>query len=149
MVLKNILKAFKSSDRENRVEQVTVAVILFRLVRCDGQTKMLELMHMSELLRKEFDLSQDELERVFALADDQESKNKQTNELVSQVCNGLNSQCRIKLLEYLWILAFADDKIHQAEIALINDIAEQLQLTKLEQATAQENAEEHLGLFSF
>ena len=142
-------KVLKPSERGGQIEQVSMAVILFRLVRSDGQAKMLELMHMGELLRKEFNLSQEELESVFALADDQESKQGNPAELVEEVCNDLSSQRRVKLLEYLWILAFSDDKIDKAETMLIEQVAEQLDLSEVEQVTAQENAEKHLGLDSF
>ena len=45
------------------------AILLFKMVRADGTAEMLELLHMSELLRKQFSLNQTELERLFRDAD--------------------------------------------------------------------------------
>ena len=147
MPLKKIFKSDESSNR--KTEQVTVAVMLFRLVRSDGEAKMLELVHMSELLRKEFSLTQEELEAVFKLANEEESQLTDTMQFVEEICQEMNDQKRIKLLEYLWILAFADDKIEESEVSLIKSVAQKLQLSELEQASAQENAEKHLGLDLF
>jgi len=146
-------KLFSSSDSlnasEQKTEQLSVAVLLFRLVRSDGEAKMLELVHMSELLRKEFKLTQKELESVFKQANEQESQAIQMTELYDEICRNMSESKRVKLLEYLWILAFADDQIEKQEVALIKSVAQQLKLSQLDQAIAQENAEKHLGLDLF
>jgi len=55
MPLTNFFKSEKDNDNADQsMLQLSAAVILFRLIRSDGQAKMLELVHMSELLRKEF-----------------------------------------------------------------------------------------------
>jgi uncharacterized tellurite resistance protein B-like protein len=104
---------------------------------------------MSELLRKEFELTQQELQVIFRLADEQESKGLVKNGITRELCNKLSNHSRMKLLEYLWILAFSDDQIEEQEASLIKNVAQQLELSGHEQATAQENAEEHLGLDLF
>ena len=143
-------KIFKSTSGANaKANQVAVAVLLFRLVRSDGKAKMLELVHMSELLRKEFSLTQEELELVFKQADDEESKSINSNEFIPEACKSLSVAKRVQLLEFLWILAFADDQIEKQEVSVIQKVAQQLSLSELEQATAQENAEKHLGLDLF
>jgi len=151
MPIKRIFKSAnnKSNSADQKANHLTIAVVLFRLVRSDGQAKMLELVHMSELLRKEFELSQNDLELVFKLADEEESKGLETAQFIDEICDGLDTQKRIKLVEYLWILAFADDVIEKSEVDLIRRVANQLELNELEQVTAQENAERHLGLDLF
>ena len=144
-----IRQFFQTESSDSEAHQIAIAVLLFRLVRSDGNTKMLELMHMSELLRKEFSLTQQELELVFKKASIQESKGINLDEFMREACDNLNNQKRIKMVEFLWILAFSDDQIEKQEVSLIRNIAQQLKLTELEQATAQENAEKHLGLDLF
>ena len=146
-----LTKLFKSEQGNDKAEQSTlqlsVAVILFRLIRSDGQAKMLELVHMSELLRKEFSLNQSELEAVFELASNAQSND--IDALLKELSEDLPQKERIKLLEYLWRLAFTDDCIDDSEVELINKTAKQLGLTEIEKVTAQENAEKHLGLDLF
>ena len=150
MPLTKLINAITSpEDSGLSAVKLCVAVLLLRLVRSDGKAEMLELVSMSELLRKEFSLTQESLEKVFALANERESELVSTEVIVRDVCKELNGVHRVELLEYLWRLAFADDKIDDAEVALIQSIASQLGLSELEQATAQENAENHLGLHLF
>ena len=150
MPLTKLINAMTSSDDSSlSAVKLCVAVLLLRLVRSDGKAEMLELVSMSELLRKEFSLSQEALEKIFALANEKEIKSANTETIVCDVCKELDGVHRVELLEYLWRLAFADDKIDDAEVSLIQGIASQLELSELEQVTAQENAENHLGLHLF
>ena len=150
MPIRQIFQSINKSNADQlNTHHLTVAVVLFRLVRSDGHAKMLELVHMSELLRKEFSLSQQELEMVFKLANEEEAKGVETEQFIQEICDGLSTQKRIKLIEYLWILAFADNQIEKSEVDLIRRVSKQLELSELEQVTAQENAEKHLGLDLF
>ena len=144
-----IRKFFQTESSDSEAHQIAIAVLLFRLVRSDGSAKMLELVHMSELLRKEFSLTQQELELVFKKASAQESKGVNLDQFMREACDNLNNQKRTKMVEFLWILAFSDDQIEKQEVSLIRNVAQQLKLTEFEQATAQENAEKHLGLDLF
>ena len=123
--------------------------MLFRLVRSDGKAQMLELVHMSELIRNEFSLDQDQLEEIFKIADEQESKGIETDELAKEINESLSQTKRIKVLEYLWRLAFSDNHINDAESQLIDNIGDHFGLSEVEKVTAQQNAETHLGLHVF
>jgi len=83
------------------------------------------------------------------LANEKHIESASTEVIVCDVCKKLNTVDRVELLEYLWRLAFSDNCIDDTEVALIESIATQLELSDLEQATAQENAETHLGLHLF
>jgi len=73
MSLSKLINTVAPSDKRGLLAvKLYVAVLLFRLVRSDGNSKMLELVSMSELLRKEFSLSQDSLEEIFALANEKQ-----------------------------------------------------------------------------
>ncbi len=126
--------------------KITIAALLFRLVRSDGEAKMLELIHMSELLRKQFSMSQAELENLFKLADTAYGEGTDSEQMVIDVASDMDLVSRMELLEYLWVLAFVDDHLDDAEIAKIESVAKLLRLTPVQQAQAQENAELHLGL---
>lgn len=143
MPLKNIFNA--DNEHDEKKDQLAIAILLFRLIRSDGQSKMVELIHMSEMLRRDFNLSQEELEVVFKQASNEESNVSNTSDFTKQACANLSKQKRIKLLEYLWVLVFADGNIEDQEIAMVRDTAKELQLSDYDQATAEEKAEKYLG----
>jgi uncharacterized tellurite resistance protein B-like protein len=135
-----------ANDTEKRKQTLLVAIILLRFVRSDGQSKMLELLHMSEILRKDFSLSQSELEEVFKHAKQGDENGVSTAEILAKVREQWSLRSRSKLLEYLWVLAFADDKIDDKEAEFIETLGAELGLSRLDQARSQEKAEAHLGL---
>lgn len=141
--------ANRRSEKEERQTQIAVATLLFQMVRVDGQTDAQELKHMRELLTNEFKLSESEVIDVFSLANDALKENKSLEDLTESIRGNWGNARRIRLLEFLWVLAYADNKIDNKEKEMVNQVANLLTLTEFEQAQAQENAELRLGLHDF
>ncbi len=131
---------------DNRKQSVIVAMLLFRFIRSDGTAKMIELLHMSEILRKDFRLSQSELEEVFKLANEPDSSSNKNEDILTLVKENWSYQSRKTLLKYLWILAFSDDNIDDNEVRIIKEVAERFEISNIDQSRSQQRAEEHLGL---
>ncbi len=131
---------------DNRKQSVIVAMLLFRFIRSDGTAKMIELLHMSEILRKDFRLSQSELEEVFKLANEPDSSSNKNDDILTLVKENWSYQSRKTLLKYLWILAFSDDNIDDNEVRIIKEVAERFEISNIDQSRSQQRAEEHLGL---
>lgn len=127
-------------------QSVIVAMLLFRFIRSDGTAKMIELLHMSEILRKDFALSQSELEEVFKLANEPNSSSNNNEDILTLVRENWSYQSRKTLLKYLWILAFSDDNIDDNEVRIIKEVAERFEISNIDQSRSQQRAEEHLGL---
>lgn len=144
MARRNFSESFDKVD--NKKQSVIAAMLLFRFIRSDGTAKMIELLHMSEILRKDFTLSQDELEEVFRLANDPDLQGNSNEDILTLVRENWSYQSRKTLLKYLWILAFADDKIDDNEIRVIKEVAERFEISNIDQSRSQQRAEEHLGL---
>ncbi|MFT5571103.1 MAG: putative tellurite resistance protein B-like protein [Cryomorphaceae bacterium] len=66
--------------------------------------------------------------------------------LTQEIRQNCSNSKRIKMLEYLWVLAFVDDRIDKKEAELVNQVAQRLFLNEAEIARAQENAENTLGI---
>lgn len=143
------LFANRRSEKEERQNQIAVAALLFQMVRVDGQTDAQELKHMRQLLTQEFKLSESEVVDVFGLANDVLKEKKSLEELTESIREDWGNSRRIRLVEFLWVLAYADDKIDNKEKKLVHQVADLLTLTEYEQAQAQENAELRLGLHDF
>ena len=134
------------NQADNRKQSVIVAMLLFRFIRSDGTAKMIELLHMSEILRKDFRLSQSELEEVFKLANEPDSSSNKNEDILTLVKENWSYQSRKTLLKYLWILAFSDDNIDDNEVRIIKEVAERFEISNIDQSRSQQRAEEHLGL---
>jgi len=129
--------------------QQAAAVLMIKMAAADDKVSRIEMIHISELLRKEFKLEQTELDSMILVASSEDVLSTPTETLAKQICETLGNAKRVKLLEYLWILAYSDDNVDARETDFIRHIAQLLVLTDMQIANAQENAERHLGLGFF
>jgi uncharacterized tellurite resistance protein B-like protein len=56
--------------------------------------------------------------------------------LTQEIRQNCSNSKRIKMLEYLWVLAFVDDRIDKKEAELVNQVAQRLFLNEAEIARA-------------
>ena len=139
----NKRKSAKSTDTEL---QQAAAVHLYKMAKTDGVADKTELIHLQEMLRKEFKLQQAELNELTQYATQTDVSSQPIEVLTQEICRNFGNSKRIKMLEYLWVLAFADDRIDKREAELVNQVAQLLFLSEGEIARAQENAENALGI---
>ena len=135
---------FGKGNNKKLDKRVKLAVLLFKMVRSDGSSKMLELLHMSEILRREFSLDQKQLEELFEEADAVDQTT--TDVILESIGSDWKNSEKKKVVEYMWVLAFADNQICEKERHTIQHIAEALGLSLAERARCQERAESHLNL---
>lgn len=126
--------------------QKAAALLFYKMVRSDGVADQMELIHLKEILRKEFKLEQEELDELARQATQTNVTSISVDALTAEIRKNCGNAQRIKMLEYLWILAFVDDRIDKKEADLVNQVAQQLYLSDAEMARAQENAESALGI---
>ena len=129
--------------------KLAAATLMFEVVRCDGRIEKVELVTMTEVLRRQFKLGDEDLESMLKLA--RESSNEATclQSFTRQICDTWGNAKRVKLLEYLWIIALADQKIDSHERHLVRKIAALLYLNQGQILEARERAKLELGIDDF
>ena len=150
-MLKNIFSA-KSSKNNNTSEnelQQAAAVLMLKVTSADGNIAQVELTHVVKLLQQEFGMDSSSLSETITSASNKDILQSPVEDFTNTLCASYGKAKRIKLLEFLWILAYVDDKMDDRETQLLKRVSELLELTNLEVAQAQENAESHLGLDLF
>lgn len=147
MVFGNLFGKKNSSKKKDDAElKQAAALLLYKMARSDGVADQMELIHLKEILRKEFKLDQAELDELAQQAVQTNVARIPIENLTAEIRKNCGNAKRIKMLEYLWILAFVDDRIDRKEAELVNQVAQQLYLSDAEMARAQENAETALGI---
>ena len=136
-------KPKKTDDTELKQ---AAALLMYKMVHSDGVADPMELLHYKETLRKEFNLSQEKLDELLNFVTESDVSKVSLEELTTEIRNYCGNAKRVKMLEYLWILAFADDRIDKKEAEIVNQVAQQLYLSDVEMTRAQENAENVLGM---
>jgi len=119
---------------------LAAATLMFEVVKSDSDIHFFENQQMAEQLRKQFDLSHDEIAELVALAEDTSDKSVSLHNFTRQLCDSWNNLQRCELVEDLWVIALADGKIDAHERHIIRKIAALLYLTDKQIILAKETA---------
>lgn len=141
-------KQLSSSPSKHDIELATARLML-EVVRADGYVGKIELITMSEVLRREFNLKQTDLNDLFAEISRSRPDEGGLQKITSTICETWGNAKRVKLLENLWIVALADQHIDQDETTLVRKLASQLCLNEMQIFRSQENAKLKMGIEDF
>ena len=149
-----MLKSFKTIFKKAKVDKnpsdsdlkLAAATLMFEVISSDGRVDQVEQIYMSEILRREFNLNESELDALAKLAENTASEATSLQGFTRDICNNWGSSKRMKLLEYLWMLALADDKIDPHERHLVRKVAGLLYLNDEQILTSRELAKRQLGI---
>lgn len=145
--LKKLIKRpeHRSEDKELELK-LAAATLMFEVVRSDGRVDDVELIYMEEILRREFNLNDEELGELFKQAKSSAHEATSLHNFTREICDNWGNTKRAKLLEYLWTLALADDQIDPHERHLVRKVAGLLHLNEKQIVQSRERAKRQLGI---
>ena len=146
--LRTLIKKNNNTDNDNNELELKLAAatLMFEVIRSDGRVDKVELIYMGEILRREFKLSEEEVEELFKQAKDTAHEATSLQGFTREICDNWGNNKRVKLLEYLWMLALADDRIDPHERHLVRKVAGLLYLTDRQITESRERAKHQLGI---
>jgi uncharacterized tellurite resistance protein B-like protein len=110
------------ADREHAL-RVAAAALMFEIVRADAAVRDEELTVMRASLQGAFGLSREETEELVRLAEQQSRSAASLYEFTSLVDAGLDAEQKKRVVELLWLVAFADGTKDANEEHLVRRIA--------------------------
>lgn len=103
--------------------QVAVAVLLVEAARMDDTFDDSERTAIGQLLEHKFELSADETRELLALAEDTAARSHQLHPFTRLAVERMEPKRRIRLIEMLWEVAYADGKLDPDEDVLLRRVA--------------------------
>ena len=106
--------------------QLAEAALMYHVIAVDGVIREAEKTRMLELLSQQFNLNEEETK---ALAIDAKTADHEAIDLysfTSVLKRALDEEDRIKIIEHLWEMVFADGELHELEDNIVWRIAELL-----------------------
>jgi len=103
--------------------QVAVAVLLVEAARMDDTFDEHERATIAHMLEHKFDLSQDETRGLIALAEQAAERSHQLHPFTRLAVQRMEPKTRIRLIEMLWEVAYADGKLDPDEDVLVRRVA--------------------------
>jgi uncharacterized tellurite resistance protein B-like protein len=107
---------------KHKIEFATAAIFI-ELANSDYDSQESESLLIIDLLKKTFDLKEDELSELINLAAEESKNAHDLYQFTSLINQHFNSEEKIALLENCWHLAFADGRLDKYEEHFIRKIA--------------------------
>lgn len=106
--------------------QLAEAALMYHVIAVDGVIRDEEKSRMAELLSRQFGLNEEETKSLSIEAKTAEHEAIDLYKFTSILKRALNEEERIKIIEHLWEMVFADGVLHELEDNVVWRIAELL-----------------------
>ena len=113
----------ESDDSGQRIE-LTTAALLFELMKTDSHIDERETRAVADALQSTFGLSGNNLQQIISLAEEESHEATSLYQFTSLVNESYSYEQRVQLLENLWRVAFADNRIDRYEEHMIRKVAD-------------------------
>lgn len=148
--LKDLFDSFSgepadSADEDHRL-QLATAVLLVEVMRAEPDVKEAERQVVLSALKRKFTLAPDELDRLMELADDKARGANDFFAFTSTLNDRFTHPQKVRVIEYMWQVAYADGVIDENENHLISKVAGLLHVTHGEYIAAKLHARQASGL---
>jgi uncharacterized tellurite resistance protein B-like protein len=110
------------ADRDHALRLATAA-LFFEVVRADGEVGDEERRTMVAAIRSAFDIGPDEIDALVKAAEERSRSAVSLYELTHLVDRSLGAEEKKRIVELLWLLAFADTRKHPLEEHLVRTVA--------------------------
>lgn len=130
----------KEPDAEHTL-RIATATLLLEVVRADFEVGRREMNEVRQVLSEQFDLNKQELEQLISEADEHADRLVSLQHITRQLNENLSESEKIRIIEMMWQVVFADGNLDHYEEHLIRQVAELLYLPHAEFIKARHKAE--------
>ena len=108
-------QAVPTQEQQQHALQLAVCVLLVEMGRVDGKMSSQEFQRLSEIMDQQFTLSSQEKNELTELANQELDEATDYYQFTAVLNQHFNPQEKLKVIEYLWEVAFVDGKIDAHE----------------------------------
>lgn len=115
-------------DNDYRL-RVATAALLIEVMRADHYYHAVERKEIARSLRRHFELVEEEVDELVQLAEQEVENAVDHFAFTSLIKNGFDREEKIRVIELMWQVAYADQQLEKYEEALIRKIADLIYVT--------------------
>ncbi len=109
--------------------RIAAAALLIEVVRVDDQFTEHERAAALGSVQRKFGLEPEQAQQLLELAEAEANDAHDTYQFTSKINAGFSSEEKLRLIEELWRVAYADEVLHRHEEHLIRRVAELLHVS--------------------
>ncbi|MFT5451088.1 MAG: putative tellurite resistance protein B-like protein [Enterobacterales bacterium] len=141
----SIVKVESEQEIEHRI-QLASAVLLLDVAQLDQQYSDSEREKIKQAIESKFSLSADDIQQLISMADLKSKEAIDYHQFTSLLNKEFTLQQKIKLIEFMWQVAFSDGELDPYEDHFIRKISDLLYLRQSELLSARERVKASYGL---
>ena len=125
--IKNFFEENLASDETEDVEsrlKLATAALFIEMMQQDHEVLEEERMAVKDSLKEKFDLGQDEADELFNLALEEADQATDYHQFTRLIAREYTQEQKVKVIEFLWMIAFADNQLDPLEEHMIRRIAD-------------------------
>ena len=131
---------------QEHVLQLASAVLLVEMMRADHDCRQVERQAAVDALTAGFGLADDEVARLLELADTVARDASDLYSFTSRLKDGFSLEQRVRMVEQLWQVAFADGYLSHHETQLMLKLGDLLYIPRADFVAAKQRARAAAGL---
>ena len=116
-----------SADSSDKVSehslQLATAALLIETMRADAKISKDERRTVTKIIQSKFKLTDEEVSALLQLADEEIWKSSGYYEFISLINKGITYEQKLKVIEHMWEVAFADADLDKHEEHMVRKIA--------------------------
>ncbi len=125
---------------------LATAVLLIRAAVVDGSLEKVEMDKLHELLKRRFDLDEEEVQDLIERGREKERESVDLYHFTKVITDKLDMDGRLQLIEYLWETAYADGVLDEYESNLIWRVAELIGVETRDRVRLRQRVQAKLGI---
>jgi len=112
------------ADAQEHLLQLAAAVLMVEVMRSDMHAPEAERLATVSALQHRFGLAADEVERLVEPAEQAARDAHDYHRFTSKINEGFDAEQKVRMIEYLWQVAYADGRLSADEQHVISKIAD-------------------------
>lgn len=144
--LRDLLFSGSAVMEQGRRLQLAAAAVLVEAASMDGQVDPVERLRITQVLARHFTLSATEAADLLAEASQLAAQSVELSGFAKTIKDGFDFDDRIRMIEMLWDVAYADGQLHDYEANLVRRIAGLIHVPDQDAGAARKRVMARLGI---
>jgi len=115
-------KVVDDIQSSNKVAIATCALLL-EMAHTDDEFSEIEETEIKRIIQSEFELSENKVDEIIELSNEERKESLDLWQFTNLINENFSKEEKIKVIEYIWQVIYADDKVDQYEEYLIRKLS--------------------------
>lgn len=134
------------SDNDDHQLKLATAALLIEMMMQDDKAEEAEKIAIKKSLQDKFELSESETNNIYKLAEEEVKSATDYHQFTNLIAKNFTQEQKIKVIEHLWLVAYADKDLDKYEEHMVRRIADLIHVSHKDFLQAKHRVKQQCGL---